>query len=410
MSCWPRPKKLSGKIALARVNPLFKPYLNAEILTRQLSTQANLTIVDGALTEMDTEGVLNEFKLRSFTSSEELVTWEKLIWHQTNVNLTQQKLIVPLVEVGAFDSQFIISKEGKTNLDSLFVETTEVNSAPPKSAENNAAPWQFELHKLVLNNASFRFQDESLTSNFMAAVEHFSGQLTDLSSKQDKVVQFDFKGDVDGYAPVAPKGNSQPFLTQSKLDARLNFENMDLGGFSTYSNTYAGWRIDKGLLTAHLHYRYDEGRILGDNHVVLDQLKLGERVRDARALDILLRLALSLLTNEKAIATLDVSGKPDDPNFDIGKVIWAAVRNTLMKIVTAPFNLLASLVNTKEDLGLVKFNSDSTQLLSGATRKLTLLEGALRKRPNLRADNMMQPAIKWVCRLHKLKRNCLIEV
>src|SRR5690606_41601829 len=81
-----------------------------------------------------------------------------------------------------------------------------------------------------------------------------------------------------------------------------------------------------------------------------------------------------------------VSGRLDEPSFDISKVIWAAVRNTLVKIVTAPFNLLASLVGSQEDLGEIKFNSGSTQLLSNATRQLTLLEEALSKRPQLRLE------------------------
>ncbi|MBN3586009.1 DUF748 domain-containing protein, partial [Algoriphagus aestuarii] len=93
---------------------------------------------------------------------------------------------------------------------------------------------------------------------------HFSGELTGLSSDVKTSASFNFKGDVDGYAPVTLSGTTQPFLDDPKLDATLNFENMDLGGFSTYSSTYAGWRIDRGLLTANLHYRLAEGRILGD--------------------------------------------------------------------------------------------------------------------------------------------------
>jgi hypothetical protein len=129
-----------------------------------------------------------------------------------------------------------------------------------------------------------------------------------------------------------------------------------------------------------------EGRILGDNHIEMDQLLLGERVENTSAMDIPLRFALALLTDENGLATLDigVSGNTNEPSFDIGKVIRQAVRNTLVKIVKSPFTLLAKLVGSKEDLGQLPFNSGSSQLLTTATRKLNALQQALNKRPELR--------------------------
>ena len=360
------PLSLDGNLAtqvtqlpLSLINPLLQPYLNAEILAGNLDAQTQLTLREAAPVTLISTGQVTQFRLRPLTSTDELINWETLAWQDTQVDLVQQQLELPLIALTGFDSRFIITK-----------------------------PWQFSLQTFALDNASFRFHDESLTPDFTAAVQHFSGELTGLTFDTKKLASFNFKGDVDGYAPVTLNGKAQPFLEQPKLDATLNFENMDLGGFSTYSSTYAGWRIDRGLLTANLHYRLADGRIVGDNHIVMDQLQLGERVRSASAMDIPLRLALALLTDENGVATLDVgiSGRPDDPGFDISKVIWSAVRNTLMKIVTAPFSLLANLVGVDEDLGEIKFNSGSTQLLSKATRKLTLLEEALNKRPQLRLD------------------------
>src|SRR5690606_30788172 len=149
-----------------------------------------------------------------------------------------------------------------------------------------------------------------------------------------------------------------------------------LGGFSGYTSTYAGWRIARGLLTANLHYRLNDGLIQGENHIEMDQLRLGERVQSRNAMDIPLRLALALITDENGLATLDigVKGNANDPSFEIGKVIKQAVRNRLVKIVQSPFKLLGKLVGSKEDLGYLPFNSGSSQLLTTATRKLNSLQ------------------------------------
>ena len=269
----------------------------------------------------------------------------------------------------------------KTNIQTLFPKSTEETA-------NTDNKWQFDLHKLALDSASFRFHDESLTPNFTAAVQNFTGDMKNLSSDSNQPATFSFNGDVDGYAPVKLQGKTQPFLTQPLLDAQLDFENMDLGGFSGYSSTYAGWRIERGLLTANLHYRLNDGLIEGDNHIEMDQLQLGERVHNSTAMDVPLRLALALITDENGIATLDigVSGKTDDPNFNVGKVIRSAVRNTFKKIVKSPFKLLAKLVGTKEDLGELPFNSGSSKLLGKATRRLNALQEAMEKRPELRIE------------------------
>ncbi|MGV8835755.1 DUF748 domain-containing protein [Cellvibrio sp.] len=382
-------------VPVALAQPLLAPYIRADIMSGQIHTKADLQLRDGLLTQVLSNGSITDIKLRPTTDTQELLTWNSLKWSDSQVDLTSQQVEIPLLELSGFDSRFVITKEGKTNLQALFPETPIATATPDAATQNGSAnvseldaPWHFNLHKFVLDKASFRFNDETLTPNFTAAVQNFSGTMTGLSSDTSKPALFKFHGDVDGYAPVNLQGKTQPFLTQPLLDARLDFENLDLGGFSGYSSTYAGWRIERGLLTANLHYRLNKGLIQGDNHIEMDQLQLGERVNDAKAMDVPLRLALALLTDENGLATLDigVSGNQNDPSFDIGKVIRQAVRNSLIKIVKSPFTLLAKLVGSKEDLGYLPFNSGSSQLLTTATRKLNSLQQALKKRPELRIE------------------------
>lgn len=377
-------------LPIAIAQPLLTPYLRADIATGQLNTTTEMQVRNAVLTEVKSHGELIDIKLHPSLATQELLTWKNLRWSDVQIDLIEQTINLPLLELEGFDSRFEITADGKTNLQALFPPTVATPDAAKNTVQTNVTEaektWQFSLQKFVLDKASFRFNDQSLTPNFTAAVQNFSGTMTNLSSDTSKPAIFKFRGDVDGYAPVKLQGKTQPFLQQPVLDAQLDFENLDLGGFSSYSSTYAGWRIERGLLTANLHYRLQNGRILGDNHIEMDQLLLGERVENASAMDVPLRLALALLTDENGLATLDigVSGNTTDPSFDIGKVIRQAVRNTLAKMVKSPFTLLAKLVGSKEDLGQLPFNSGSSQLLTTATRKLNALQQALNKRPELR--------------------------
>jgi hypothetical protein len=374
-------------LPLVIAQPFLSPHVRADIADGRLNSDAELQVRNAELTQVKTSGSMTDVKLRSDT--QELVKWTSMKWSDTQIDLAAQKIDVPLLEVSGFDSRLVLHKDGTTNLGSLFPPAVATPDAAKLTPQTEAdKPWDFTLHKLALEKSSFRFNDQSLTPNFTAAVQNFTGTLTELSSDSSKPANFKFHGDVDGYAPVNLQGHTQPFLKQPQLDARLDFENLDLGGLSGYSSTYAGWRIERGLLTANLHYRLNDGRILGDNHIEMDQLKLGERVASATAADVPLRLALALITDENGLATLDigVSGNTNEPSFDLGKVIRQAVRNTFVKIVKSPFTLLAKLVGSKEDLGLLPFNSGSSQLLTTATRKLNSLQQALQKRPELRIE------------------------
>ena len=158
-----------------------------------------------------------------------------------------------------------------------------------------------------------------------------------------------------------------------------------MGALSPYSAEYSGWRIKKGLLSVDLDYHYENGKILGKNHVVIDHLEFGEKVRSPHVIDLPLRLGLSLLTDENGVAVLDaeITGDPMDPQFDLKATIQRALRNSFKKVLTAPFRWLANLVNTTEDLGRVEFTPGESQLTVAATEKLKLLQEAMKKRPKM---------------------------
>lgn len=370
------------------LKPLIAPYLKADIFTGQMATNAEWQIRNAELLQIISQGTVTNLKVGPLADAQEILTGNSLTWSDAQIKIGEQSIDVPLLEVSGLDSRLVITSEGKTNFETLLPVTVATPDAAQTTPAAEEKSWSFALHKFILEKSSFRFHDESLMPNFVAVVQNFGGTLTELSSDNNKPAQFKFNGDVDGYAPVSLQGKTQPFLAQPQLDAQLNFENIDLGNFSGYSSTYAGWKIERGLLSANLHYRLNKGLIVGDNHIEMDQLQLGDRVENANTMDVPLRLALALITDANGVATLDinVSGNPNDPNFDMGKIVRAAFSNTLNKIIKSPFKLLANLVGSKEDLGYLPFNSGSPRLLATATRKLNALHEAMIKRPELRIE------------------------
>lgn len=360
----------------------------AGTITRgELNTRTQITLVEGEPTRITTNGAVSQFVLTPSNQREEAVSFSQLDWQDALIDLTASRVHLPQVGLKGLDGRFVIHKDGTTNIETLLATPNTAEAAAGEQTDSSS-DWLIQLDKFVLEEASFRFHDASLTPNFTAAVQSFNGELTGLSSDPGTRASFQFKGNVDGYAPVSLNGMVQPFLNDPALKAELSFKHLDLGGLSSYSSTYAGWRIERGQLTANLKYHLEEGRILGDNHIEMNQLQLGERIRTGQAMDLPLRLALAMITDSKGVAVLDmrVKGNTNDPQFEIGKIILRALKNTLSKIVTAPFRLLAQLVNSDEELEVLPFNSGSNSILKTANRRLDTLHQALNKRPQLRID------------------------
>jgi hypothetical protein len=373
-------------------NSTLQPYFALEVLKGSMDFKNHVTLVQGQPQKITSSGKLVDLKVRPTSMEQDAVKWKSLAWDEAEVLLTEKSIHAPLVTLDELDGQFIIDKNRKTNVQAMILTPlpAENNAAPNSPVANTVInedkPWQFTIDRLAVNNAAVGFYDQSLTPSFTAIVQQFTGDIVQISSAENSAAVINLVGNVDGYAPVTLKGKGNLFRKTPKLEALFSFKGLDMGALSPYSAEYAGWRINKGLLSADLNYHYEDGKILGKNHVVIDHLEFGEKVRGTRVMDIPLRLGLALLTDANGIAVLDteIAGTPNDPEFKLRDIIVRALTNSLKKIVTSPFKFLSNLLNTQKDLGSIEFTAGEFQLTDIAREKLRLLTDAMNKRPKMR--------------------------
>ena len=160
---------------------------------------------------------------------------------------------------------------------------------------------------------------------------------------------------------------------------------MDLSPFTPYSGKYAGYTIQKGKLSLDLHYTIEDKKLVSTNDVFIDQFDFGETVKSPEAIDLPVKLGVSLLKDSsgKIKLNLPVTGRLDDPQFSIFGIILKVLKNILIKAATSPFSLLGSMVGSKEDLSCVIFDPGSDRLNDAERAKLDALAKALADRPNL---------------------------
>lgn len=262
--------------------------------------------------------------------------------------------------------------------------------APPKADASRPADGGGEfavaVERIRVSDADLEFADLSLRPQFGAHIHYLDGVINGLSTDAASVAQVELDGKVDDYGSARVRGSVQPFRATEFTDLKLEFRNLEMNRLTPYSGKFAGRKIDAGKLSVDLEYKLKKRQLVGENKVVINQIKLGERVDSRDAISLPLDLAIAILEDSNGVIDLDlpVTGSLDDPKFSYGAIIWKAIFNVIEKVVTAPFRAIGKLLGiSAEQLEAISFDPGTASLLPPEQEKLKSVADALAKRPAL---------------------------
>ncbi|MDT3306967.1 DUF748 domain-containing protein [Shewanella vaxholmensis] len=392
------------KLALIQFQPYLAPYVNIQLKSGLLSSAGKLTAdakgkaIYGGSVELDDLAIHD--KLRNAP----LVKWQKMNINQLDFDQQKNQIKIDHLAFSQPYAKVVIAKDRSTNISDLIVDapiaatatnSTTTNNTPPakqtetepQMASKSATPeLSLDIQKISFSQGSAYFADNSLTPNFASGIELLEGNITHLSSTPGTKASVDIKGKIDKYAPVTLKGDINPLLDMPYLDLDLVFKSVELTSVNPYSGTYAGYYIDKGQLSLSLNYKLDQNKLNGNNHLVIDQLKLGKPSNSDLATSLPITLAIALLQDRNGVIDLgmEVSGDLDSPSFSVGSIIMTAITNVITKAVTAPFTFLAGLIGSDESLDKISFAAGQFSLSEDEQKSLDKLASALLDRPMLK--------------------------
>ncbi|WP_205743164.1 DUF748 domain-containing protein [Halioglobus maricola] len=376
--------KLSS-LPLSWFNPTLPAALKAQITSGAISVEGNVELHDFAPTQLKLGSKIENFSGKIAGAEEAITRWDEVRFVDLAIDLPGREASLQQLFIHNYAGRVHIAEDGSVNASKVWQEEVGEQAQEIADELDLDKPWDFSVPEILISDSAVDFMDESLPIPFRTIIGDVNGQVLNINSAPDAETHVDIKGSVDGYAPVELVGTASPFNTPPDLDLVLTFDGVDLVLLTPYSGTYAGYAIERGLLNLKLEYSLQKGHIEGDNEVLIDQLKLGEKVDSDKAVDLPLELALALLTDINGVIDLQVpvEGDIDDPEFAIGGVIAKAFMNLITKAVTAPFSLLANLVGSEQDLQRLGFAPGERELNEGGQAKLDTLAEALRQRPGL---------------------------
>ena len=399
-------------VDLAPLQPYLDPHVNLTLEAARAGASGELR-VDGtareavsalrwqgrlALTDLRTLDRLNAAEFLRFKSLS--LTGADLSWQPSGYDAD-----LGVVALDGFYGRVIVNADGRINLRDIVRRdrneaavslTTPAAPAAPAPAASAAAaapadtaPTPLRWKSIQLSKGEVDFTDNFIRPNYSARLTGIQGEISALAWNDPKPAEVRVKGEVDDSAPLEITGTIHPLGARLHTDITAQARGIDLTRLSAYAARYAGYGIEKGTLSAKVHYRIDAGKLQAENQLVLDQLTFGDKVDSPDALKLPVLLAVALLKDRNGVidVNLPIGGSLDDPQFSMGGLIVRMIVNLVVKAVTAPFTLLAQAFGGGEqELSFVAFEPGAAVVAEAMKPALDTIAKALTDRPALRLE------------------------
>lgn len=321
-----------------------------------------------------------------------LASWKSFRADKIALSLARRQLDISTFQFDQLYGDIRIAEDGSLNMGQVKKPKAAATAPDKPEAQPGVAgagrdsDFKVNIGRIVLANASADFADLSLPLPFAVKIDALNGKMTTISTASSEPSEVAFEGKVDEFGFARISGNVTPLEPARNTDLVVSFENIDVPKFTPYSIPLAGREVVSGNLDLQLGYQVKDSQLVGENSIILRDFELGAKVPHPDATSLPLGLAIALLkdVDGKIDIDLPVRGNVDDPEFSYGSVIWGALGNLLLKIVSSPFSALGNLLGIEaSELENVNFLDGRSDLTPPEMQKAGKMAEALALRPEL---------------------------
>ena len=280
-------------------------------------------------------------------------------------------------------------------------ETEEVVSEEAVATTVKATPFKLRIDRVRLSGKNrFTFDDQTVKPPFRHTITITEGELKHIdTTKPEQITTVMLKGKDDFYTKFSVDGNTKPFASQLAIDLKAKLSDFDMPPASPYMAQLLGYRITTGQVDSDVTMKIESNEMKGEVVLHMNQLQLEPedpaRIEESQSkMTLPLNTALSLLrdSDDNIKLKLPISGKMDDPKFDINDIINTALGKSLkmasvsyLKLLLQPYGSLITVLQMAGkaaghiQLDPVKFAPGSAELSSEAKPYLEKISKLLEK-------------------------------
>jgi hypothetical protein len=162
-----------------------------------------------------------------------------------------------------------------------------------------------------------------------------------------------------------------------------------------YAETAIAWIIERGTLTAKLHYTVERNQLTAKNEIIVENLHVARsRAEDEvqKRIGLPLGLIVALVTDadNDIRLNLPITGTLQSWAADLSDAIWTVVKNAVVNIVAAPFRAIGRLFTGSGDkiesvaVDPARFAAGTATIAAEAEGHLTKVADFLRRSPAIK--------------------------
>ena len=375
------------EIQVKTFQPYVDPFLKLDLVDGDVNTQGHLqlSVLDELQVGYQGDANIENLITRDTAKNEDFLKWRNLELKQIVVDLQKQDFKLGKVIFYEPYFKFMIKKDTTNNVGDIIVVQPQAKPTAKPAAKNTKKTPEptITIGKIEMKKGQSDFADYSLILPFVAKMNNLDGEVNGFISNANATTKLRLQGKVYDLAPVKIAGDYHFKTGDSNIT--LNFSNMPLPLITPYMADFAGYTLEKGQMSLDLKYSIKKGQLLAENKIFIDQLVLGEKVENPKAVSMPLELGISLLKDADGKINLDfpISGSLEDPEFSVGSLVADVFVNLITKAATAPFKAIGSLFDSDADMSEITFAAGNSDLSAEEQAKLDQIAKALATKPEL---------------------------
>ena len=160
-----------------------------------------------------------------------------------------------------------------------------------------------------------------------------------------------------------------------------------LSDLNIYSRYYMGFPILYGDMYYKSHTEIINNQLTSNNRLIINNAEVGDKSGGLYSLP--MKFALFILKDRNGVIDLDVPVRGDlnDPQVSVGKIVWNTFKNLIVKVATAPFDLLAGLISVDpKDIKAIEYAYLDTTFTAERQKQIDLLLQLEQKKDDLEIE------------------------
>lgn len=395
-----------------------QPYLNKFMKLSAFDSQLDGDILlSGNYVEADSFALKGNLHVRDFImidqQEDSLMAWADFAVEIDSLNTRQQIYDFGNVSMNQPYIRLVVTPEGNnftfaladspqdslSQTDSLSMQL----QTDTLSEDNYISPFEYiaeSLYELTqeylavnyladsisIEGGVLEYYDYTLEDSFYMELSDLSALATDIK-EEDEYTKFNIRSRLDQSGNmVADLQISRKRIDNMIFDFKL--DNVYLSTFNPYSKYYMAHPFADGKVIFSSKNKIENYFLTSSNNLFVEHIAVGDKDTANALYELPMKLAVALLRDLQGNVDLDVpvEGQLNDPEYKLWRTILQVLRNIILKVVTAPYRLLANAIGgDPKDLKSVSFDPLQYDVQQQQAKSLKSIAKVLKQKPEFKA-------------------------